>query len=149
MIIAIDNSYGYHSVGYLDISVTDSEWNFGNRIFLPPNKSSKIVAIENVFLFSIGGVTRNNVAINNVFSLDLSNICHNWVEKTPMLSPRKNFAVCTHEKRVYAVSKVFLNSLQRSIISYKANKTPLLGYILVKFLELMSSVVVLKGSSGV
>lgn len=61
-----------------------------------------------MYLFSIGGVTRNNEAISNVFSLDLTNICRDWVERPSMITSRKQFAVCTHETRIYAVSKIIL-----------------------------------------
>lgn len=43
-----------------------------------------------------------------MYSLDLTNICRNWVERPSMITSRKQFAVCTHESRIYAVSKIIL-----------------------------------------
>lgn len=54
---------------------------------------------------SIGGkYPGSNIAINNVYFLDLLQEPYIWVPTTPMISCRKDFTVCVNEKRIFAVS---------------------------------------------
>lgn len=108
MLIAIDNDHLYQGVSYLDIGNNNSDWQPGSKIFLPPNECSKIVYLDNGIIFSIGGQTDDCIAINDVFILDLSNLYKRWIKTSPMIVARKYFGVCLFEKRIYAVSIVFL-----------------------------------------
>lgn len=107
MIIAINNDYVDNQISYIDINNAYSEWVPGFKFLIPPNKCSNIVALENGILFSIGGTTMENVAIKDVFILDLSYFCKKWVQTSSMIFSRKDFAICLHENRIYAVSIIF------------------------------------------
>lgn len=95
-------------VNVLNTSIPNSNWETGPSIFLPPNKYSKIVSLKNKFLFSIGGIGEDNILINDVYTLDLSNYWKYWVKTKSMIFCRQNFAVCVNENHIYIVIIVVL-----------------------------------------
>ncbi|XP_050534257.1 kelch-like protein 2 isoform X2 [Daktulosphaira vitifoliae] len=97
----LKEEYSYEEYLFVD-SLNPSWKRLDFSLFGPVEKKSTTLILNDSTLFSIGG-QYGPVTTSSVCTLELNSLEKKWKLTSNLLSPRKNFAVCTDGRYVYIV----------------------------------------------